>query len=163
MLLKRITTNRVDAAASVFFLALAAVVMIEGVRLGAGWDERGPKTGFFPFWLAVLMAVGAVATFLQAVRRRQTQPFFEHRQELVDLAKVGIPLLLTVVAIPWAGIYIATWVYVWLFAWWYGGFRWWSALLGGLGFAGVMHLALAKAMKISMPVSIFYEKGILPF
>jgi putative tricarboxylic transport membrane protein len=160
---RRVTTNVVDAAASVVFLALAAVVMVEGSRLGAGWDPQGPQAGFFPFWLAVLMGLGAIPAFFQALRARGSPPFFERRQEIVDLAKVGLPLVATVVAIPWIGIYVATWLYIWLFAWWYGGFRWWSAFLGGLCFAGAMYLGLAKAAKISMPLSVFYEKGILPF
>ena len=160
----RLSTRSVDAAASVVFFALAVVVVIEGVRLGAGWDDRtGPRSGFFPFWLAVLMAFGAVAAFLQALRTRAHRPFFEHRQEIVDLAKVGIPLLATVVAIPWAGIYIASFLYVWLFSWWYGGFRWWTALVSGLLFGLFLWLALAKAMRISMPTSMFYERGLLPF
>lgn len=159
----RVSTRVVDAAASVVFLALAAVVVIEGVRLGAGWDERGPRSGFFPFWLAVVMGFGALTGFFQALRSRRDTPFIESRQELVDLAKVGFPLLATVVMIPWMGIYIASLLYVWLFSWWYGGFRWWTALAAGVGFGVFMYLALAKAMRISMPTSMFYEKGILPF
>lgn len=159
----RISTRAVDAAASVVFVALAVVVIIEGLRLGAGWDHRGAQTGFFPFWLALVMAFGALAAFVQALRTPYSRPFFEDRQEVVDLAKVGLPLLATVVAIPWTGIYIASLLYVWLFSWWYGGFRWWTSLGAGVGFGIFMYLALAKAMRISMPTSVFYEKGILPF
>jgi putative tricarboxylic transport membrane protein len=160
----RVSTRAVDAAAGVAFIALAAVVMIEGVRLGAGWDDlSGPRSGFFPFWLAVIMAIGALAALFQALRSRHATPFFEHRQEIVDLAKVGIPLLATVVSIPWVGIYIASFLYVWLFSWWYGGFRWWTGLVSGLIFGVFLWLALARAMRISMPTSMFYEQGILPF
>lgn len=159
----RISTRAVDAAAGIVFVVLAVVVLIEGLRLGATWDDRGPKTGFFPFWLAIIMGFGALAASLQALRRRDRTPFIENRQELVDLAKVGIPLFVTVVAIPWTGIYIASLFYVWLFSWWYGGFRWWTSLGAGVGFGIFMYLALAKAMRISMPTSVFYEKGILPF
>lgn len=156
-------TRTVEAVVSVLFFALAVLVMIEGVRLGSGWDHQGPQAGFFPFWLAVLLAVGAVATFLQGVRMRGEQHFIESRQELVDLMQVSVPLALTVISIPWAGIYIATWLYVWFFAWWYGRFRWWSALLGSLAFAVALYFTLARGLKISMPSSMFYEKGILPF
>jgi putative tricarboxylic transport membrane protein len=151
-----------DLAASVVFIALAVIVIIEGMRLGAGWDERGPQAGFFPFWLAILMAVGALAAFVQALRRRFQTPFFEHREEIVDLAKVGIPLAAAIVVIPWTGLYISTFLYVWLFAWWYGGFRWWTVLIGALAFTAIMHFTLT-AMRIPMPHSVFYERGLLPF
>lgn len=161
--MKGITTRSVDAAASLVFLALAAGVAFEGVRLGAGWDQRGPEPGFFPFWLAILMGFGAAASFLQALRSRRTTPFFETRQEVADLLRAGAPLAAAVIAIPWLGLYVTTFVYVWLFAWWYGEFRWWTALLSGLGFAAATYFTLTKGMRISMPLSVFYERGLLPF
>lgn len=159
---RRITLRSVDLAASVFFLALAVLVIFEGVRLGAGWDERGPQAGFFPFWLAVLMAFGAAAAFLQALRRRFDTAFFEQREEIVELAKVGLPLALAIIVIPWTGLYVATFLYVWLFAWWYGSFRWWTMLAGALLFTGVLYFTLTS-MRIPMPHSMFYERGLLPF
>lgn len=163
MSLNGLTLRKLGIAASVVFFALAVFVMIEGTRLGAGWDHQGPQAGFFPFWLAVLMAFGAVATFIKVVSGRSSTPFFENRQEVTDLTKVGIPLAVTVVTIPWLGVYIAAWLYVWLFAWWYGRFRWWTSLLGGVSFAAAMYIALTKGMNVPMPMSVFYEKGILPF
>lgn len=162
MSLASFSLKKVDLAASAVFFALAVFVMIEGNRLGAGWDQRGPEAGFFPFWLAVLMAFGAIAVFIKGVRKRSSAPFFEKRQEVVDLVKVGTPIVAVIIAMPWLGIYITTWLYIWLFAWWYGGFRWWTSLLGGLCFAGAMYFTLVS-MKLPMPTSVFYEKGILPF
>jgi putative tricarboxylic transport membrane protein len=157
-----LTVRQLDLTASAFFFALAVFVMFEGARLGAGWDERGPEAGFFPFWLAVVMAFGAVSTFIQGVRSRSTTPFFEERQEIIDLIKVGVPLAVAVIAIPWLGIYVATALYVWLFAWWYGDFRWWTSLLGSACFTGVMFFTLTT-MRLPMPMSVLYEKGVLPF
>lgn len=163
MSLDRFTLKIGDVAASVAFFALAVFVMIEGGRLGAGWDERGPQSGFFPFWLAVLMGFGAVATFIKSLRRSSPGPFFENRQEVRDLLRVGVPLAVTVISIPWLGIYVATALYVWLFAWWYGAFRWWTSLLGALAFAALLYITLTRGMNVPMPMSLFYEKGILPF
>jgi putative tricarboxylic transport membrane protein len=158
----RLTLRGVDLAVSAVFFALAVFVMVEGYRLGSGWDERGPEAGFFPFWLAVLMAFGAIASFVKGLRNRATAAFFEERQEIVDLVRVGVPLAAAVIAIPWLGIYITTFLYVWLFAWWYGAFRWWTSLMGSLAFAAAMYFTLV-AMKLPMPTSFLYEKGILPF
>jgi putative tricarboxylic transport membrane protein len=157
----RATLKGVEVAASVVFFALAARVIVEGVRLGAGWDERGPQAGFFPFWLAIVMGLGSIAVFLQSLRKPFDSPFFETSEEIVDLIKVGLPLVLTVCAIPWTGLYIATFLYVWLFAWWYGAFRWWTSLLGALVFTATIYFTL-KAMRIPMPLSMFYERGLLP-
>jgi putative tricarboxylic transport membrane protein len=159
---RRLTLKGMDLAASVVFFALAVLVAIEGVRLGAGWDERGPQAGFFPFWLAILMGGGALAAFTQALRRRFDTRFFEVDAEIVELVKVGVPLALAIIVIPWTGLYLSTFFYVWLFAWWYGGFRWWTTLIGGLVFTGVLYYTLT-AMRIPMPHSVLYERGLLPF
>jgi putative tricarboxylic transport membrane protein len=158
------TLKKAEIAASAVFFALAAFVMVEGARLGAGWDERGPEAGFFPFWLAVLMAFGSIAAFIKGVSGRAAPgPFFENRQEVTDLVQVGAPLAAAILVIPWLGVYVATWLYVWLFGWWYGRFRWWTSLAGGAAFATVMYFALTRGMNLPMPMSVFYEKGILPF
>jgi putative tricarboxylic transport membrane protein len=160
--LRSLTIRGADLGASVVFLALAALVIVEGLRLGAGWDERGPQAGFFPFWLAILMAFGACAAFIQALRRRFDTRFFEQREEWVELARVGVPLAAAIVVIPWTGLYVSTFLYVWLFAWWYGSFRWWTTLAGSVVFTGLLYFTLTT-MRIPMPHSMFYERGLLPF
>jgi hypothetical protein len=46
---------------------------------------------------------------------------------------------------------------------WYGGFRWYQALAGGILLPAVMWLTLREGFNISMPMSMFYRSGILPF
>ena len=54
--------------AGVLFL-LAGVVLFDAVRLGFGWGSDGPKSGFFPFWLAVIAMLACAAIAAQAARR----------------------------------------------------------------------------------------------
>ena len=35
--------------------ALGILVLAEAVRLGFRWGPDGPQSGFFPFWLAVIL------------------------------------------------------------------------------------------------------------
>jgi len=48
---------------------LGGVVLFDAVRLGFGWGPDGPRSGFFPFWLALIMVVVCVAIIAQAVRK----------------------------------------------------------------------------------------------
>ena len=34
---------------------LGGIVLFDAVRLGIGWGMDGPRSGFFPFWLALIM------------------------------------------------------------------------------------------------------------
>ena len=40
-------------------MLLGAVVIVDALRLGIGWGSDGPKSGFFPFWLAVFMVAAS--------------------------------------------------------------------------------------------------------
>ena len=49
------------------------------LRLGIGWGTDGPQSGFFPFWLAVIMvarlrAIVAAGVCAGASRRRRSSP-----------------------------------------------------------------------------------------
>lgn len=144
-------------------LAVAGLVMAEGVRLGPGWeDDHGPQPGFFPFSLAVLLAVGALAALIQAVRAGSPRPFFEERQEVVDLLRVGVPMMAAVVSIVVLGFYIMTFAYLAFFAWWYGRYRWYSAIVSGLVTAWILYLGLERGFRIPLPRSAWYP-SLLPF
>jgi hypothetical protein len=46
-----------DLVTASVIMLLGGVVVYDAVRLGIGWGTDGPKGGFFPFWLGVLLLV----------------------------------------------------------------------------------------------------------
>jgi hypothetical protein len=46
---------------------------------------------------------------------------------------------------------------------WYGKFRWYSALAGGIILPVVLWIMLREGFNISMPMSALYRSNILPF
>jgi hypothetical protein len=64
-----------DLVTAAAFILLGAVVIADALRLGVGWGSDGPKSGFFPFWLAVFMVAASALIVLQAVRERSRRPF----------------------------------------------------------------------------------------
>lgn len=159
-MIERITIRRMDIGANLALIVLAFVVMNEGDKLGAGWGPSGPRPGFFPFSVASIMAAGALIALIQAWRSNESRPFFEHRVELIDLLKAGVPAAMAIAAIPLLGLYLTAAVYVMSFAWWHGGFRWYSALAAGVLCAVSLYLILDWGFHIAMPKSPFYGKHI---
>lgn len=155
--------NAVEIGVAVVLFAISAVILIEAVRLGPGWGEQGPQPGFFPFVLTSAMLLGAVGTLFQAIAKPDRRPFFEVSQEIEDLLRVGIPIALAVAAIRWAGLYVTAGVYLAFFMAWYGRFRWWQAIAGGILLPLVLWLVLRKGFAIPMPMSALYRSGYLPF
>ena len=49
-------TKRAEIVVGLFFIAIAAIVIRETIRLGAGWGVSGPQPGFFPLIAAALVA-----------------------------------------------------------------------------------------------------------
>src|SRR5205814_2275420 len=91
--------------AAVLFL-LGAVVLFDAVRLGIGWGTDGPKSGFFPFWLAALMMAACVAIAAHAARREASRPFVT-REQLSPVLKVLWPAVAMVAATEVVGMYVA--------------------------------------------------------
>jgi hypothetical protein len=161
--LHKVTLNAVEIAVTVLLLGLGALVFNEALRLGAGWSYAGPRPGFFPMIMTVLMIGGALGTLLVCILKPDRRPCFEASHELVNLALVGGPILLVILAMPWLGLYVVSGIYLAAFMIFYGKFRWWVGLLGGLILAVSLWVFLVKVLNISMPTSVFYRSGALPF
>lgn len=119
----------VDLVTASVLMLLSAIVMYDALRLGAGWSSEGPQSGFFPFWLAVLLAVVSILLIVQAWRSRSKQPFVT-REQFVLVLKVLWPLagfvLLTDPPGPWSGLglYVAGGVYLGFYMRWVGRHDW---------------------------------------
>lgn len=159
------TTNRtVEFGFAICLLLLGAVLLSEAIELGPGWGESGPEPGFFPFVLTVLLILGTLGVlYANVYRQPDLRPFFEVSQEVTDLLRVGMPIFAAVLLVRWLGIYAGAGVYLAFFMAWYGRFRWYQALAGGILLPVIMWLTLREGFNIPMPMSVFYRSGILPF
>lgn len=156
----RVTYRAVEIVVSLLLIALCGVILDEAMRLGPGWGEQGPQPGFFPFVMAVALAASAIIILIGAIRTRYSQPFFEVREEIADLLKVGIPMAAAFIAVRWLGLYITAGIYIGLFALWYGRFRWHQALLAALLLPVLMYLVFRHGFNLPMPQSVWYGRGL---
>jgi putative tricarboxylic transport membrane protein len=118
-----------DLVVAAILALMGGVVIYDAARLGFRWGAEGPQSGFFPFWLAVLLLAMAVAVFVQALVRRQAQPFAT-RQQIVPVLKVLGPLAAFVVLTDppgpgtGLGLYVAAALYLGFYMRWVGRHRW---------------------------------------
>jgi hypothetical protein len=129
-----VSTRYVDIVVALLLLALAALAIVDSVRVGFGWDEtQGPQPGFFPFIVAMLLAISSIIAIIRAV----FFPTEEHRQHFVSVAGakrvllVLAPLAAYIFAIGFVGIYVASAVFIAGFMFAFGRERIWKALLVG--------------------------------
>lgn len=92
---------------ALFLLALAVLVMADSLRLGAGWGDDGPRAGYFPFYIGLLLAAAASAIAFGQLRRwSAAREVFATRAQLASVATLAVPLLLYVAVLRWAGLYL---------------------------------------------------------
>jgi putative tricarboxylic transport membrane protein len=118
-----------DAITAALLLFLSTIVMYDALRLGSGWGSEGPQSGFFPFWLAAILAAVSLVLLLQAWLSRSEKPFVT-RDQFVPVLKVLGPLagfiLVTDPPGPWSGLglYVAAGLYLAFYMRWVGRHDW---------------------------------------
>lgn len=128
----------VETGVALFMLALGAVAMIGSLQVGIGWGAEGPKSGFFPFWVGLIVVL---ASALNAWRARAISParLFAEWGQIAQVRKVVIPMVVYVAAVPFLGIYVASVLLI-------GGFMRWLGRYGWL---------LTLAISILLPILIY--------
>jgi hypothetical protein len=121
-------------------LLLAALVIVDSLRSGIGWADDGPRSGYFPFRIGLLLA-GASGFILlgQLWRWGRTSAVFAEREQLSMVVQVLVPIVLYVAAIAWLGIYVASVVLIGYFMRRHGRYGW----------------ALTAAVSVGVPI-VFY-------
>ena len=118
-----VVSNRtMNIVVALALMAVAAVVMVSCYRLGAGWAKNvGPDSGYFPFYVALIMFGASTVTFLQNLLsgRADRNSFIAHG-ELVMVLQVLIPTTIFVVLSIYVGIYIPMALFIAFFMMWHG-------------------------------------------
>src|SRR5687768_7189411 len=112
-----------DVVTAAVLMVLGGVVLYDAVRLGVGWGSSGPGSGFFPFWLAVIMLVTCALSLVQAIRRSSGRPFVTRAAAGPVLAVLG-PAAGMVVLTQFVGLYVAAAVYMGVYMRWIGRHAW---------------------------------------
>jgi putative tricarboxylic transport membrane protein len=100
-----------NAITAVVLMLLGGVVIFDALRLGTGWGTDGPKSGFFPFWLAVILVATSALILVQTLREHAREPFVTRRQ-LVPVLQVLLPATAAVLLMQFVGLYVAAALYL---------------------------------------------------
>jgi tripartite tricarboxylate transporter TctB family protein len=166
----------------------AAIVVIAAVAMFDSRAAFSPSAGtqvgdvgarWYPFWAATLMGIASVVVAYRALTTPQAaEGVFHGSRSLLAVAKLVIPMFAYVLLIggigfrtteftyrivPQFGFYLATALYMGLFAWWLGRYKiWWVALIT-VAFPIVIFAVFELGFRVSLPKSFLYTSGVLPF
>jgi hypothetical protein len=139
-----------DLLTAALLMLVGGVVLVDAVRLGIGWGTDGPMSGFFPFWLAVIMIGVCAAILFQAARRTSTRPFVS-REQLRPVFKVLWPAAAMVVLTQVIGLYVAAALYMGFYMRWVGRHSWLLVVVLAVGIPLVTFFIFEKWFLVPMP------------
>ena len=137
-------SNRVmEMVVAAATFALGALVVADSLRVGAGWGDEGPKAGYFPFYIGLMICIGSLVNFIAGARDKDAGSFVS-RAQATDVVRVLVPMILFVGLTGWLGLYVAGTLYIAFFMRWIGKYSWVKAASVSLGtsvaFFGVFEL-----------------------
>ena len=123
-----------ELAVAIVLVVLALGVIADSLRVGIGWAPDGPRAGYFPFYIGLIL-LGASGTTMVAtlLRWRKLDREFAQRSELGLVFAVLVPMVVYVAAVSFIGIYVASMLLIGYFMRKHGRFGWPATLAVSVG------------------------------
>ncbi len=136
-----------EIGVSGLLMALGAMVVFDSVRLGAGWADDGPQSGYFPFYIGLMLLASSGFVLVKAVMgwmassrgEADASPEFVGYEELKLVMAMLVPATIYVVAMSFVGLYAASIVLIAWFMRRHGRFGW----------------PLSAAVSVGVPLTVF--------
>jgi hypothetical protein len=140
-----------DLATAALLFLMGVVVAVEAWKLGTGWGTDGPESGFFPFWLGLILSLTSVAIVVLATFRTRPKATFVTGEKLRLVLKVAWPAAAMVVLTHVLGLYVASALYLGLYMRWIGRHSWVLVVVLSLGIPFVTFLIFETWFLVPMP------------
>jgi putative tricarboxylic transport membrane protein len=119
------STRTVELAVAAVLFVFGLIVIADSIRLGHTWGPDGPRAGYFPFYVGLLICIATGVTFWRALgdRAKAGKPFVM-RGALKQVMRMLVPSIVYVVLVKPLGIYVASTLFIAYFMRWLGRYRW---------------------------------------
>jgi len=138
--------RNVEIAVALIMAAFGLLVMSGSWQVGINWGVEGPKAGFFPFYVGVVI-VGSSAINLMATIKEDAKHLFADWGQLRAVMSIVIPTAIYVAVLPFVGLYLSSLVLIAFFMKWLGRYSW--------------ALTLSIAIGVPLVTFILFEKWFL--
>jgi putative tricarboxylic transport membrane protein len=133
-------------------MALFALIVIAGsVQAGLGWGAEGPKAGFVPFYVGLLILGSSIINFGAAISERSDIRLFAEWSQLGQVMAMLVPTAIYVALVPWIGIYAASALLIAMFMRWLGKYGWGMVAAIAVGVPVVTFLIFERWFLLPLP------------
>jgi putative tricarboxylic transport membrane protein len=112
----------VEIGVAIAIALFGLIIIVGSLQVGVGWGAEGPQSGFFPFYLGIIIVAASGVNLLETARRKSEKTFADWSQLRMVLA-ITIPTTIYVAVIPWIGIYVSSMFLIAVFMMWLGSYR----------------------------------------
>lgn len=147
-----LTHSNVDAITAVVVFLIGVVMMVDNYKVGAGWAADGPESGYFPFRVGAILCVAALIVFLKALfgKNRKHEIFVAWARFRLVLM-VFVPTVVYVLAIEFAGIYVASAIFIAAFMRVMDKRAWWKVALISIGVSATLFWLFEIQFMVPLP------------
>lgn len=94
---------------ALFLVILSLIVIVDSRRVGTGWAEDGPESGYFPFYIGLALLISSGSVLVGQLRRWGTRnPAFAERSQIRSVMQMAIPMTIYVGFVWSLGLYVAS-------------------------------------------------------
>ncbi len=114
----------VEVGVAIATALFAIIVMIGSLQVGITWGVEGPRAGFFPFYVGLFILISSGFNLYAGFTEYSPSKLFAEWGQLRSVMSVVIPTTVYVLAMPYVGIYLSSFVLIALFMKWLGRYPW---------------------------------------
>jgi hypothetical protein len=146
------STRSVELVVYLCLLGLAALLAFDNWRTGIGWESTGPKAGYFPFYLSLILAAASLFGIVKELVARGTESgAFVTRDQLGRVLQVLAPTIAFCVLTQVLGLYVASFLLITGFMGYVGRIAWWKSIATAFVFTALMFVTFEIAFDVIMP------------
>ena len=147
-----VTRRPIETATLAILLAFAALMAWDNWRTGISWESTGPRPGYFPFYVSLIMGGACIyGLVMEFIHRGKADDIFVRRGQFKRVLQVLVPTVLYVPATEWLGLYVASFLLISGFMYFVGRLKPWICLVTALVFSVAMFVTFEIAFDVLMP------------
>jgi putative tricarboxylic transport membrane protein len=125
-------------------------VIIGSIQAGIDWGAEGPRAGFFPFYLGVIILISSAINLRNEIRDGRPGVFAEWSQ-LRQVTRVVIPTALYVGTMPYIGLYVGSTVLIAWFMRRLGKYNWLTVAAVAVGVPVLTYVVFERWFLVPLP------------
>ncbi len=103
----------IEVITAAVLFAVGAVVIYDSQRLGTGWTTDGPQSGYFPFYIGLMLCLSSVVIAFRTLSGGGgKREIFVDGKQTRQILPVLLPATVYVGLIHVLGIYVASALYI---------------------------------------------------